>query len=373
MANVNVPGRFVYPYTDPTLWNSNNNGLSSTLDNANDYFAFVFTVPKTGTLNTAHFMMTQQTTIEDIHVSFQDVDSNGDPDGTADQFRVYTPVGGDLDNYISPGLITSTGADGGTKRSVTQGDKLAVVIRFDSTGGDIDILRGIGRDNTKDEGAPYILFSTDAGTNWSPSQVWCAIMLEYDDGIAHVPDCLPLKDRNQYSLATTSSPTDELGFKFQVPFACKVVGVIIGGAVTDVVVGIEDASKVVVATAVRPFWENDTASGVKRYVYFEQAEVTLAANTDYYITWRPTTTSSRITYSWDIEDAGARAAFPWGTTSSVNTREDNGSWSELTTETMLVSLIISGIDDGAGGGGGGGDVVTPVILKPVTSGLHAIY
>jgi hypothetical protein len=350
MAYVDVPGRFIYPKVDETIHNMNNPGLSYTLDAAGDYMAFIFAVPKTGTLQTVHIRQTQQTSIQDLRISFQDVDSINDPDGTDDQYRVRTPLAGDLNNYVSWGIISSNGTDGGVKRSVTQGDRLAIVIRFESTAGDIDILRGANRSGTSDEAGPYCMFSSDSGANWAPQQSWPAFMLEYTTGIVHVPECFPLKTRNTFSAGNASTP-DEVGFKFQVPFKCKVVGAEFNSSAhTDAIVGIETSVGGVIATATNALWDGtDNAAGGRRTFMFDHAEVELEANTVYYLTWKPNTATSRSMITWNIEDAAARAGLPWGTTSSYNTRTDGGAWTEDTTITLLMSLIISAIDDGAGG------------------------
>lgn len=355
MAFVDVPGRFFYPKWDPTIYNMNNSTGFFAMSATTDYLAFVFTVPKTGTLNTVHLMQAEQTDIQDLHISFQNLDSNNDPDGTVDQFRVFTPQGADLNNHVSVGLITDDGTDGGVKRVVTQGDKIAVVIRFDSTGGDIDIVRGPSKDSIKDETAPYSLFSLDSGATWIPRVTWLNMMLEYETlGIVHIPDTLPIKDRNIVNMANTSTP-NEVGFKFQVPFPCNVVGVTAsGGGVGLEAVGIENAGGTPVAVAASAFYEADSDANVMRSFYFEEPEVTLNKDTDYYITWKPTSSTLRTTYSWSIEDAAARAGLPWGITSSYNTRKDGGAWTEDTAITMMMSLIISAVDDGAGGGGGSG-------------------
>jgi hypothetical protein len=351
MANVNVPGRFFYPRFDPTVYNTNNMGTGGvqTLDAAADYMAFILTVPKTGSLETVHLFQSQQTSIQDLHVSFQDLTATGDPDGTADQFVVYTPVGGDLNTYKAVGPITSDGTGGGARRSVTQGDRIAVVVRFNSTAGDIDILSGVTKDGTKDLRAPYAMFSSNSGTAWAPHYDWPTMMLEYvTDGIIHVPDTLPLlNSRNTVTMGNGSTP-DEIGFKFQVPFPCKVVGVEMPGASTDILVGIENGAGGTIATEVSSDEPGTGSAGVRSY-YFKEAEVTLAADTTYYITWRPTTATTRTTYNWDLVNAAARAGLAWGTVSSYNTRTDGGAWTEETTKTMICSLIISGIDDGAGG------------------------
>jgi hypothetical protein len=376
MGFVDVPGRFIYPRWDGTIWNMNNAGNAQQVNAAADYLAFVFTVPKTGTLNTVHFEQTAQGSIQDLHISFQDLDSNNDPDGTADQYRVYTPTAPDINNYVSVGLITSDGTDVGTKRSVTQGDRMAVVIRFDSTAGDITFRTGATKDGTKDETAPYALFSADSGSNWTLHADWLTLMLEYEtDGIVHIPDTLPVLSRNTFSAGSASSP-DEIGFKFQVPFPCKVAGVMFNAqSHADVVVGIENSAGTTIAAEVAAFWEQDTATqGTHRSFYFEEAAVELEADTDYYVTWRPITTTSRTTYTWDIQDAAARAGLPWGTTSSYNTRTDGGAWTEDQTITVLMSLIISAVDDGAGGGGGGGRGAGPFHMGgALNSGQQRIF
>jgi hypothetical protein len=253
---------------------------------------------------------------------------------------------------------------------------MAVVIRFDSTAGDITFRTGATKDGTKDETAPYALFSADSGSNWTLHADWLTLMLEYEtDGIVHIPDTLPVLSRNTFSAGSASSP-DEIGFKFQVPFPCKVAGVMFNAqSHADVVVGIENSAGTTIAAEVAAFWEQDTATqGTHRSFYFEEAAVELEADTDYYVTWRPITTTSRTTYTWDIQDAAARAGLPWGTTSSYNTRTDGGAWTEDQTITVLMSLIISAVDDGAGGGGGGGRGAGPFHMGgALNSGQQRIF
>ena len=370
MAFVDVPGGFIYPRFDTQQFVANSNSGSYALDAASEQIAFIITAPKTGTLDTIWFLQTAQTTIEDLHISFQNLSSINEPDNTIDQFRVYTPVGGDLDNYVSPGLITSDGTDIGTKRSVTQGDRIAVVIKFNSAIGDIDIITGIHR-ATSHEYGPFVMFTTNAGTSWGrPTLQWRipAMMLEYEtDGIVAVDGTWPVEEvRNTVTIDSADTP-DEIGFKFQVPFTCKVSGIQSGGPADDVTLSLETAGGSVIGTAASPLMDPDTSSNNPRLTPFEHAAVELTAGTDYYIVWTPTSpTITRSIYSYDLTSASHRAGLAWGVTSSYNERTNGGSWTETTTRTMLMALMISAVDDGAGGGGGSCALANGTAVIPAT-------
>jgi hypothetical protein len=368
MAFVDLPGGCEWPYIHPLFFNANNIGLSTTLDAAADWMAFLIHVPKTGTLNNIWFRQTQQTSIQDLHISFQNVNNAGDPDGTVDEFRVVTPVGGDLNNYVSSGIISSDGTDVGTKRSVTKGDKLAIVFKFNSTAGDIDILSGHNK-TSGSETYPAVKFSTNSGSTWSDVFRFPTFMLEYvTDGIVYVPGVWPSDAITDQSVSSTSSP-DEIGIKFQVKADVKVSGVILGGARNAVEIEIEDGSKVNVAGPVTNIDNTDATTGAKRQVMFASA-VTLSADTDYYLLFRPTTTSSNILRYMGLQSATHRAAFPFGTTQSWNTRTDDGTWTENTDRIGVFALIVEQVDTASGGAS---NVFSPQIIKPVTSGPVPIY
>ena len=370
MAFVDVPGGFIYPRFDTQQFVSSSNAGSYALDAASEEIAFVIVAPKTGTLDTIWFLQKAQTTIEDLHISFQNLDSSNEPDNTADQYRVYTPTAPDIGVYVSPGLITDDGTDTGVKRSVTQGDRIAVVIKFNSAIGDIDIITGIHR-GTSHEYGPFVMFTGDSGTTWGrPTLQWRipAMMLEYEtDGIVAVDGTWPVEETRNTTTIDTASTPDELGLKFQVPFKCKVSGIQSGGPASDATLSLENAGGSVLGTAATPLMDPDTSPNNPRLTWFEHAAVELDADTNYYIVWSPThPTTTRSMYSYNLTDASHRAGLAWGVTSSYNERTDGGAWSEDTTKTMLMALMISAVDDGAGGGGGSCALANGTAVIPAT-------
>jgi hypothetical protein len=345
MAFVNVVGPLEYPYWPALMFNTANAGVSNTLDAAADFHAWVIQVPQSGTLEGIHFMMSQQTSIENLHISFQDVVAvTGLPDNVVDEFRIITPVGGDLNSYRFTGIMSSTGADGGVKRVVTKGDKLAIVIKIDSfSAGDIDILEGVAKTGGE-QTHPYGLFSTNSGTAWTIAHGWPAFALEYEtDGIVQVPNCVPLISATTASASSATSP-DEFGIKFQVPIDMRVRGIIQGGQTTGVQMSIENAGGTTLAGPIFNM-KDDTTTTAKRYWEFG-ASVDLSANTDYYIVWTPGATS-RSTRYWNIEDAAIRAALPFGTVGSWNERVDAGAWTEFTSRFGMFALMVEAFEDGA--------------------------
>lgn len=131
------------------------------IDAAGEKVAIVFRAPKTGTLDRAEFKLdaVTQAPVSGLRVSFQDVGAaDGNPDGTQDQFRTVPQGSISAGAWVVPGLMTSDGTDGGTKRSVTKGDLIAFVVEFDSfAAGDSLEVRCMGQGaNFNTTGQPYV-------------------------------------------------------------------------------------------------------------------------------------------------------------------------------------------------------------------------
>jgi hypothetical protein len=337
------------PYWPPQFFNVNNVGSTTLMDAAGEYQAVVFTAPQTGTIKQVHLRIATLTTAEDIHISLQNVDSEGKPDGTVDQFVVLASASLAANSHVASGNITVDGTGGGTKRSVTKGDKLALVYRFDSAVGSVAWTTG-HLQNSGGGTNPNGLSSTNSGSTWSFLDRHPQMVLEYETtGVVPLPETFPFDTNSASSSFNTGTTPDEVGIKFQVPFKGGCIGVYFNGATTDIEVSIENAAKTVLAGPATG--HADTTNSQRRLYLFDSA-VTLDVDTDYYATWKPTTATSRTFRYFTIEDANFRRTLPNGVLSSYNTRTDGGSWTEDTLRIMPFALAFESLDDGAGGGGG---------------------
>jgi len=329
----------------PIIEITETNDTTHPLDADNEEVGVVFRVPKTGTLDRVHFRVNTVTTGDDVRVSFQNVNASGDPDGTEDQFRVVTIADVDDDTYFDSGLITSNGTDGGTKRSVTQGDFIAIIFRFDSfVAGNLQLSTGIGTGG--DRGEPTTKSSTGGGSTWSETSRFMNLALEYDDGLTLAAGIYPWKEITTVTVASDETP-DEYGMKFQVPFSLDVIGWAWPGTSLGTSMKIENAAKTTILGPVT-MEADPSATGTLKRTWIAPAAVTLAKNTDYYLVYTPDDTTNRALKWFELQSAAFRACWPFGTTQAKVERTDNGAWTETTTHIIPFSLITTGFDDVAG-------------------------
>ncbi len=362
MALQNINGIY-YPHPPIAydLGQSASGGYDATLlDGSTDRLGFLVRVPKTGTLQAVGFLTGTVTTGDTLKISFQDVDTTtGYPDGVVDQYRTVTVADTDDDTWITTGIISSDGTDTGTKRSVTRGDRLFIVIEFDAyVAGNLN-LKGIGnttRTNFFDESYRV---NDLAGTGWvkDPDTFPC-FALQYDDGNYYrVGPILPVSNLSYYTINTGTTP-DEVALAFQVPFACRVDGLwafveLDGDA--DLVLYDSDGSTSLASVSLDSNIRT-TVTMCPLYVPL-LTEVTLSINTEYYVSIKPTTATSINVKYGDVASTAIMAAMPGGANLVCAERTDAGAWTKINTRRPFLGVSISALDDGVGGGGGGSSVI----------------
>jgi hypothetical protein len=309
-------------------------------------FAAIIRVPETGTLN--RFVFRTASNLLDAtsvaRLSFQDVNpASGDPDGVTDEYRDVVSASLPSDTWIVPGLMTDNGLDGGTKRSVTQGDLLACVIGYQtfvasdqigvSNNGALGISASVGGLSV---GFPYITENT--GGSYSKQNYPLQIGLEYSDGSFYTlgPDILPATIGSQ-SFHSGSTP-DEIGIKFNLPFPLRV-----GGAwarlevlnACDIVLYDDDGvtvlntlsldSDIRFATPDHGFW------------LFSQS-INLNANESYRLVVKPTTGSPVNLRYFTVPGLAYMGAIPGGTNFVWTSRTNGGAWSDDTVKRPFMGL-----------------------------------
>lgn len=321
------------------------------LDAAGEKLAFIFYAPKTGTLRSAGFRLGTVTTGQTLKASFQDVSlTNGDPDGTVDQFRTVTVADTDDNTWKQTGIISSDGTDGGTKRTVTQGDLLALVIEFDSTVGNLNIS---GATASSASDSPFLIgvYCDHFTAAWLKSSAALPLLaLEYDDlSFPFLPGVWPISASATQVYGNGSTP-DEAALRLQL-FPAKVIGgwancTIAGNA--DFV--LYDASSNVLASGSLDSDVRLAANG--QHICIFTSEATLAANTTYRLSLKPTTATSVTLRYFDVNAAAILGQVQGGQQMYYSTRTDAGAWTDTTTRRPMMGLLISALDDGAAAGGG---------------------
>lgn len=362
MSYVATPGLLLPPKLPTFQQGTLGTATGSPLTASTDRMAFIFQCPKAGTLAKIHFLITALTTGEDLKCSFQDVDgttANSPPDGTADQFRVVSAPGGT--GWFTTGLMTDDGTNGGVKRTVTQGQVLAVVIEWNAfSAGNLTIGIAFLGDGSSQTGVPILPYTLRrTGGTWQVnSRGLGCFALEYDDGSfaeLETVGCLPFKATTIQQGDTGTTP-DEFGLRFQPPFNCKVDGVWFHGNTSDnydVVLYDTDGATVLASVSMDKDVRDSTGNAF-RYARFT-SQATLTAGGTYRVVLKPTTATSNSVGLWyfDVESASLLGACALGTEAHWTQRTNAGAWTETTTRRPFMGLQISEVETPAAAGGGG--------------------
>src|SRR3990167_1654366 len=245
-----------------------------------------------------------------LRFSFQNVSlTDGTPDGTVDQ-SAKIASGALVVGWNDPGAFDAS-------RSVTRGDLLAMVCDIETfTAGDsITIQAGIVS-GFNALSMPYgISVVTTKGVLVIPQ-----FFLHYTDsgGFWHMvhPLCFTHVSNTQLSFDTGTTP-DEAALLFQVPFPCKLnevaawLSMTAAGSDFDCI--LYDASNNILATL---SYDGDVEAGgtsTRFWTFFPQTEVTLSANTNYRLSFLPTTTVNITLFYATYPDADLMGAMPGGT------------------------------------------------------------
>lgn len=334
----------------------------STMTAAADRRAYIFQIPKTGTLDWFELRQNVNANTPDngLRFSFQDLDANGDPDNTDDEFSVITAGFGAGAWLVPPSYMGAGGGGSGAKRAVTKGDWIACCVRFESfVAGDsvaISTFDQAGRPNLNFMLNSYLGVSSNSGTTWvTTGQGAISIALKYDDGTYAAlewPNMSP-SAFNVRNFASGSTP-DERGFLFQMPFPARIKGMWIRvdpDAAFDVV--LYDAADSPVVTETIAFQNTYINQGGNAFFPFA-TPYSMTKNVNYRLVVKPGASNVGI-YDMDFNSSAIRIANVPHSTWMSTSRTNAGAWTDTNTNFPLMGLVFDGFDDATGGGGGGGE------------------
>lgn len=343
-------GLFFYPPMVPYTGDTPQINTSLQLMNAaTERLGVVFMAPRSGTINRVAIRLGANTfnVASVLRVSLQDVvNSSGImvPDGTQDQYRDITSLV--TNQPLETGLLTSDGTDGGTKRTVTIGDMLAIVMEYQTfTTGDA-VRQGIlvappdgGYFEVNNFASPVFY----NGSSWSAQSNTALFAVEYQTlgwvpvhPYAFVPNALG---------SDLIRDNEEAGNRLQMPFKCRVVGVAAlvesGAAAT---LKVYDNSEVEIAEGIQAVPEAGTATDSIEMML--DAPLTLEADTNYFFVWRGESGNDIRPYRWTHQDAKWLAVNPWGPNwrHAIRSNHTVDSFTVSTTEVHPMHLILSGME-----------------------------
>jgi hypothetical protein len=281
-----------------------------------------------------------------VRCGIQDVAATGFEDGTYD---VFDDLVQGTEAIPSSSVIAVTMSSG--TKTITHGDMIAVVIEFTVRNG-VDAIN-ISR-NGLVSNLPYCTIDTGAIAKFANGPL-CAI--QFDDGtMGHFGDwTIPFLPTEQ-ALASNTTP-DEYALAFQVPFSCKINALFfrigdIDATETATVHLIEDPYSAItnlVTVTLDPALQGQI-SVANGYTIVPITETTLTINTVYAVSYRPTSTGSRILRLITLANSALKDCLYLNVTGA--TRTDLGAFSSSSVAFPDFGFRISKLDDGTGTSGG---------------------
>lgn len=319
-----------------------------------DKMAFVIQCPKAGTLDKCLVWLQNVANNPDngIRISFQTVDtSTGLPNGTQSQYRDITGtiVGG----WQTPGLMTSNGTDGGTKRTVSAGELLGIVIDFVTFVASDSIAPGYLSTLVGYRSGMYVCDGS-SGTYSKLLTMVPIFALLYDDGTYGVFPAgggwPAIPTQNTFNSGSTP---DEYALRFKLPYKARTLGIYQVQEFDNVcdMVLYDASSNVLDTISVDPDIRNN-ANGGYFCQYWPAGPYTFEANTVYRISMKPTSTSNVIRHGWQLPTSGALAGMPAGVEWYLSTRTNAGAWTDDQTQVPWLGLLVNGLEFTSSGSGG---------------------
>ncbi len=318
------------------------------LADANDKAAFIFTIPKTGTLKQVYFRTYTVTTGDTIRVSFQDVDASGFPDGVVDEYRTVPILATQDLTWLQSGILSSDGSDSGIKRSVTQGTRLALVLDYatytagsmsfsfasSNTGNNYGMLHS-GR-------AMYNRTGTWTGVGIDHHLVLC---LEYSDGTTAWMNGFFAGINAVSPVFSSTSTPDEYGIKFWLPFRALCCGLVFsttaGTGPGNGVLYSSDGSTQLASGLLNP--PPALSVTMTKTVVFTTS-VILEAGSYYYLSIQPTTATTLSIVQQTFPNTICKTASGLTNFTGV-TRTNLGSWTETPLVIYAISPLLSQLSD----------------------------
>lgn len=334
-----------------------------TMDAADEGFASIITIPKTGTLTQVCVRTESVTIADDVLLRIETVDSStGFPTGTL----AYTDATGTLSLVNTDGSkVFWVDVNGGKGVTVTAGNVVAVLFKISYIDGNLN-LRAVDTlfspsyiDGTSCEAFPYISsYTAKAWTNLGRTP---CMALAYSDGVVIPNGCTIPHIMTNFSTNTSSNPRI-VGNKINLPYAVTCTGAWVANSMSrDFYIKLygSDGATELGSISVTGAQRGANLEGVLAEYYFS-SPINLLANTDYRIAVVPRSSSNMINTRINLTNStsfAAMDALPLGsgcvyTYTTISTPTGTGDWTTDITKRMLIGIYVSEIDIGAAAAGG---------------------
>lgn len=311
------------------------------IDASGEKAAFVFQVPKTGSVVGVLWRTVTVTTGGNVDVRLETVDlTTGDPSGTlfgTNTNATETVADGDDNTHFETTLTAAA--------SVTKGDLIALVIVAGSPG---NMQIAAYQDDGNQIGFPYTDLFTAA---WVKTDQGLVCGLVYSD-----ISCAPITGAHPVDIITSnlyssSSTPDVYALRFKLAFPARISGFWVWGDFDgDFTAKLYDSDGVTVLESLAVD-TNVRSSGTGRAGYYLfDTSVNLSANTVYRLGIEPG--ASNITlYDFSVAVDYVMGSFDGGVEFYLSTAKDptgTGSWTNTVTKRPMIGLFLDAFDDGVG-------------------------
>jgi hypothetical protein len=332
-----IKGGFTLPMYFPTRdsFGSGSWWKTFTIAAAGQKVAFIFRAPKTGTIDVVGFLVRGVISSQTLKASLETVNpATGHPTGTL--------IGaGASGTQVAPAANTFYEVVLSTPQSVTINDYIALVIEFDSTGGNLDIAAWDTQTSTGDYAQfPYCDYFV---SSWTKGKFIPIALIKYGETEYPFNGMLPINNQNEIAVNTGSTP-DEVGMKFQLPAKTRIKGLWLFIYLREpLTLKLYDESDTLLdSVAFDPDITDDTAAGWNMWLF--NSSILLEANKVYRITVLPTTGVDIFVQYLEVlnnamfEQLTADENFVW------TQRADAGAWSDIITRRPYWGLIIDAME-----------------------------
>ncbi len=314
-----------------------------TLDGTTTKTGYVAIFPHSGIINKVLIRTRTVTTPQTLKVSLQGVDANGKPDGTI--LGVGNSAYG---TQASPAQATVYLVTLTSPLTVVRGVKVAVVVEWNSTAGNITMSQGDG------EACNNFYCLTYAAAAWTITATANApiVGFEYTDGY-HGFTTFPFAAITGTVFSNTSSP-DEIGVYIVNPVTIVACGCYVyvnkGAACT---VKLYDAANNLLFSQALVTGNRWNAALAFDYIYFP-TDILLLKNTAYRLTLVPTSGSNVTLLEYTMPSAAALDSMSLGSAFYRTSRTDAGAWTNNAGLRPTIGLFVKGF--GSTGGSNIGEV-----------------
>lgn len=322
----------------------------ATIDAAGEYDGMVFCAQQDMTVSHIGWRLQSVAGSPTADVRIETLDTAGHPS---------TTLFGTNTNIVTGTLTAAWRVDALTAAAtITKGQVFAVKFLYNS--GTSFVMRatsGILRNNF-----PYIARSIGGAQSKNADQLVMALGSSSNTWYA-AQALFPIATVANNTFNNTNSAAR--GNRFQVPFSCRVVGLVIqhGASVGDYNIILTDDSGTELSSSSTAF-DGDLSravAGIPDYKFFDNA-VTLSPGTWYRMAQEPTSATNVNEYVVDVATSDVLQAMPGGANFAYATRA-SGTWSNDTDSVCLMDLLIDQLDDGAGGAGGGAHIFGGTVVR----------